>query len=77
MNECLYSNIKNILLNYQSYNINKENIFNEHWYNITSVNMSNEENVEVNKSFVENILENYTYYTDGYYPALQHLYIFK
>ncbi|MFP3289987.1 MAG: hypothetical protein RXN31_02105 [Candidatus Nanopusillus acidilobi] len=70
MNECLYSNINNILSNYNHIILNKENIFNGYWYNITSTNITNEENVEVNRSFVENILENYTYYTDGYYLAL-------
>ncbi|MFP3256976.1 MAG: hypothetical protein RXO36_04190, partial [Candidatus Nanopusillus acidilobi] len=70
MNECLYSNINNILSNYNYTILNEENIFNGYWYNMTSVNISNEENVEVNRTFVENILENYAYYTDGYYPAL-------
>jgi hypothetical protein len=70
MNECLYSNISNILSNYNHIILNKENIFNGYWYNMTSTNITNEENVEVNRNFVENILENYAYYTDGYYPAL-------
>jgi hypothetical protein len=70
MNECLYSNINNILSNYNYIILNKENIFNGYWYNMTSANITNEENVEVDRSFVENILENYAYYTDGYYPAL-------
>ncbi|EOD42708.1 putative membrane protein [Candidatus Nanobsidianus stetteri] len=69
MQECL-NNTSAILskLNYQV--LNKINIFNGYWYNITGVNIINEKNVEVDKNFVENILENYTYYTDGYYPAL-------
>jgi len=70
MKECL-NNVSAILskLNYQV--LNKGNtIFNGYWYNITSVNIINEKNVEVSISLVENILENYTYYTDGYYPAL-------
>jgi hypothetical protein len=70
MNECLYSNINNILSNFNYTILNKENIFSGYWYNMTSVNISNEENVEVDRNFVENILENYAYYTDGYYPAL-------
>ena len=70
MNVCLYSNINNILLNFNHIILNKENIFNGYWYNMTSVNISNEKNVEVNRTFVENILENYAYYTNGYYPAL-------
>ena len=70
MNECLYSNINNILSNYNYTILNKENIFNGYWYNMTSANITNEENVEVDRNFVENILENYAYYTDGYYPAL-------
>jgi hypothetical protein len=70
MNECLYSNINNTLSNFNYIILNKENIFNGYWYNMTSVNIINEENVEVDKNFVENILENYAYYTDGYYPAL-------
>ncbi|PVU71275.1 hypothetical protein DDW05_01400 [Candidatus Nanobsidianus stetteri] len=82
MHECLYDNLNAILSilgfinkflpifgNYQV--LNKGNtIFNGYWYNITSVNIIDEKNVEVNASFVENILGNYTYYTDGYYPAL-------
>jgi hypothetical protein len=72
MKECL-NNVSAILSfffrNYQI--LNKGNtIFNGYWYNITSVNIINEKNVEVSTSFVENILENYAYYTDGYYPAL-------
>ncbi|MCC5447193.1 hypothetical protein [Candidatus Nanobsidianus stetteri] len=69
MKECL-NNVSAILskLNYQV--LNKINIFNGYWYNITGVNIINEKNVEVSTSFVENILENYAYYTDGYYPAL-------
>jgi len=70
MNECLYSNINNILSNFNYRILNKENIFNGYWYNMTSININNEENVEVDENFVENILENYAYYTDGYYPAL-------
>ena len=70
MNECLYSNINNILSNFNYRILNKEDILNEYWYNMTSVNIINEENVEVDRNFVENILENYAYYTDGYYPAL-------
>jgi len=70
MNECLYSNISNILSNYNHIILNKENIFNGYWYNMTSANIINEENVEIDRNFVENILENYAYYTDGYYPAL-------
>jgi len=69
MKECL-NNVSAILskLNYQV--LNKGNIFNGYWYNITSVNIINEKNVKVSISLVENILENYAYYTDGYYPAL-------
>lgn len=69
MKECL-NNVSAILskLDYQV--LNKINIFNGYWYNITGVNIINEKNVEVSTSFVENILENYAYYTDGYYPAL-------
>jgi hypothetical protein len=71
MYECLYTNISPILssLNYQI--LNEENIFNGYWYNITSIDISNiEENIKVDKNFVENVLENYAYYTGGYYPAL-------
>ncbi|MFP3131911.1 MAG: hypothetical protein RXQ77_01045 [Candidatus Nanopusillus sp.] len=77
MNECLYSNLNNILFffyltpfffNYQI--LNKENIFNGYWYNITSININTEENAEFDENFVENILENDAYYTSGYYPAL-------
>ena len=70
MQECL-NNVSAILskLNYQV--LKKGNtIFNGYWYNITSVNIINEKNLEVSTSFVEDILENYAYYTDGYYPAL-------
>ena len=68
MQECLYNESLS-KLNYQV--LNKGNIiFNGYWYNITSVNINYEKNVEVDSNFVENILENYTYYTDGYYPAL-------
>jgi hypothetical protein len=71
MQECL-NNVSDVLsFFFGNYKILDEtNIFNGYWYNITSVNIYNEENVEVNSSFVENILGNYTYYTDGYYPAL-------
>jgi hypothetical protein len=68
---CLYTNISPILssLNYQI--LNEENIFNGYWYNMTSISINNiEENMKVDKKFVENVLENYAYYTGGYYPAL-------
>jgi len=71
MYECLYTNISSILssLNYQI--LNEENIFNGYWYNMTSISISSiEENIKVDKKFVENVLENYAYYTGGYYPAL-------
>ena len=70
MYECLYNNVNAVLsiFNYQI--LNETNIFNGYWYNITSVNINNEENIKVDRNFVENILENYVYYTDGYYPAL-------
>ena len=70
MYECLYNNVNAVLsiFNYQI--LNKVNIFNGYWYNITSVNINTEENIKVDENFVENILENYAYYTSGYYPAL-------
>ena len=71
MYECLYTNVNSLLSSFNYQVLNKGNtIFNGYWYNITSVNVNNEENVEVDINFVENILENYAYYTDGYYPAL-------
>lgn len=69
--ECLYTNISFLLSSFNYQVLNKGNtIFNGYWYNITSVNINNEKNVEVDSNFVKNILENYAYYTDGYYPAL-------
>jgi hypothetical protein len=70
MYECLYTNVNSFLSSFNYQILNKINIFNGYWYNMTSVNIIDEENVEVNMSFVEKILENYVYYTDGYYPAL-------
>ena len=70
MNECLYSNLNNILFFFNYQILNKENIFNGYWYNITSININTEENIKVDENFVENILENDAYYTSGYYPAL-------
>ena len=71
MYECLYDNNVNDILSFFPYQIlNEVNIFNGYWYNITSVNINNEKKVKVDRSFVENMLENYTYYTDGYYPGL-------
>jgi hypothetical protein len=71
MYECLYTNVNSLLSSFNYKILNEGNtIFNGYWYNITSVNINNEKNVEVDINFVENILENYTYYTDGYYPAL-------
>ena len=80
MYECLYNNdvntiILNIIIFIFNYQIlNKENIFNGYWYNITSININTEENIKVDRNFieniVENILENDAYYTSGYYPAL-------
>ena len=71
MNICLYNEGLS-KLNYTTLSMGNI-IFNGYWYNITSVttnvNINNEENAEVN-SFVEDILGNYAYYTDGYYPAL-------
>jgi len=71
MYECLYTNISPILSSFNYQILNEENIFNGYWYNITSIDISNiEENIKVDKNFVENVLENYAYYTGGYYPAL-------
>jgi len=70
MYECLYNNVSSILSHFPYQILNETNIFNGYWYNITGVNIINEENVKVDRNFVENILENYVYYTDGYYPAL-------
>jgi len=67
---CLYSDINNILSQNPYQILNKVEIFNGYWYNITSVNIINEENVKVDRNFVENVLENYAYYTGGFYPAL-------
>ena len=67
---CL-NNVSAVLSNFKYQVLNEGNtIFNGYWYNITNVNINNEKNVEVDSNFVENILENYAYYTDGYYPAL-------
>ena len=73
MYACLYLNTSQILsiFNYQV--LDEVNIFNGYWYNITNVSISTEKNVKVSRSFVENILERYTYYTVGHYPALIHL----
>ena len=70
MYECLYNNVNAVLSIFKYQILNKVNIFNGYWYNVTGVNIINEENVKVDRNFVENILENYSYYTDGYYPAL-------
>jgi len=76
MYACLYLNISRILYIFQilsnfSYQVLDDvNIFNGYWYNITNVSISTEKNVKVSRSFVENVLERYTYYTGGYYPAL-------
>ncbi|MDT7890660.1 MAG: hypothetical protein RQ869_01165 [Candidatus Nanopusillus sp.] len=70
MYACLYLNTSQILsiFNYQV--LDEVNIFNGYWYNITNVSINAEKNVKVSKNFVENVLERYTYYTGGYYPAL-------
>jgi hypothetical protein len=75
MYECLYNNTVSAILSLFPYQIlNEVSIFNGYWYNVTGVNIINdafnEQNISVNKSFVENVLENYTYYPDGYYPGL-------
>ena len=70
MYACLYLNTSQILsiFNYQV--LDEINIFNGYWYNITNVSINAKKNVKVSRSFVENVLERYTYYTGGYYPAL-------
>ncbi|MFP3166934.1 MAG: hypothetical protein RXQ68_00690 [Candidatus Nanopusillus sp.] len=70
MQECLYNN--SALSNYKI--LSETPISTIYFYNISSVNIINYisygEDIGVDKNFVENVLENYTYYTDGYYPGL-------
>jgi hypothetical protein len=70
MYTCLYTNVNSFLSSFNYQILNETNIFNGSWYNVTGVNIINEKNVKVDRNFVEKILENYAYYTDGYYPAL-------
>ena len=72
MYECLYNNndVNTIISHFNHQILNKVNIFNGYWYNITNVSINFEKNIKVDRNFVENILENYAYYTGGYYPAL-------
>jgi hypothetical protein len=70
MYTCLYTNVNSFLSSFNYQILNETNIFNGFWYNVTVVNIINEKNVKVDRNFVENVLENYAYYTGGSYPAL-------
>ena len=70
MYTCLYTNVNSFLSSFNYQILNETNIFNGYWYNVTGVNIINEKNVKVDRNFVENVLENYAYYTGGSYPAL-------